>query len=158
MKNYKTNMKTLQLSEEKAQELYKTASPEFRAMLEEAFGKAFFISIETVEDIAEYLGLEENECLYFDKKYTKRVLAFYDLSILCDAWNKQDSFVPDFNNKKQEKWYPVFTYAGCGCSYSYNAATIAVATIGSLFCFKSRERADEFGKKYEHLFKIFLRG
>ena len=35
-------MKTLQLSEEKAKELYKTASPEFRAMLEETFGKDFF--------------------------------------------------------------------------------------------------------------------
>ena len=43
-------MKTLQLSEEKAKELYKTASPEFRAMLEETFGKAFFESVDTVYD------------------------------------------------------------------------------------------------------------
>ena len=151
-------MKTLQLSEEKAKELYKTASPEFRAMLEETFGKAFFRSIETVEDIAEYLGLEENECLYFDKKYTKRVLAFYDLSILCDAWNKQDGCVPDFDDPSQAKWYPVFSSAGCGYSSSYYAPSNAPANFGSRLCFKSRERSDEFGKKYEYLFKILLRG
>jgi len=150
-------MKTLQLSEEKAKELYKTAIPEFRAMLEETFGKEFFVSIDTVEDIAEYLGLEENECLYFDKKYTKRILAFYDLSILCDAWNKQDGFVPDFNDKKQERWYPVFSYAGCSFSFSSFAATYTSASIGSRICFKSKYRSDEFGKKYEYLFKIFLR-
>ncbi len=149
-------MKTLQLSEEKAKELYKTASPEFKAILEEAFGKAFFISINTLEEAIEYLGLEENDCVYLDKKYTKRVLAFGDLSIFCDAWNKQDGFVPDFNNKKQEKWYPVFSTAGC--DFSCNAALSAYATLGSRFCFKSRERSDEFGEKYEHLFKIFLRG
>ena len=150
-------MKTLQLSEEKAKELYKTASPEFRAMLEEAFGKVFFISIETAEDIAEYLGLEENECLYFDKKYTKRVLAFYDLSIRCDAWNKQDGFVPDIDDLSQDKWFPVFPYEGFGYSYSYSSPSFAYA-LGSRLCFKSKERSNEFGKRYECLFKIFLRG
>ena len=151
-------MKTLQLSEEKAKELYKTASPEFRAMLEETFGKAFFESVDTVYDAYKYLDLKEDTNFWFDGEYLKRVKAFYELSILCDAWNKQDGFVPDFNNKKQAKWYSAFSFAGFGFSHSYSAATSAYASIGSRFCFKSKKRSDEFGKRYEFLFKIFLRG
>ena len=126
---------------------------------EETFGKEFFKEIiDTVEKAEEYLDLQEDTHLWLKTKYVERVKAFHDLSILCDAWNKQDGFVPDFNDKKQERWYPVFSYAGCGCLYSVNAAASAYANFGSRFCFKSRERSDEFGKRYEFLFKIFLRG
>ncbi len=148
-------MKTLQLSEEKAKELYKTASPEFKEMLEETFGELFFQSIETVEDANKYLGFTNNCYLYISEKYLDRLKAFYHLSVLCDAWNKQDGFVPDFNDPKQSKWFPLFSLAGCGCSSYYSPSG---SYIGSRFCFKSRERSDEFRKRYKFLFKIFLRG
>ena len=151
-------MKTLQLSEEKAKELYKTASPEFRAMLEETFEKEFFVSIETVEEAMKYLELKEDAHLWVKTKYVERVKAFYNLSVLCDAWNKQDGFVPDFEDPTQERWYPLFSYAGCSYLYSFIEPSGMDATFGSRICFKSRERADEFGKKYEYLFKTFLRG
>ena len=151
-------MKTLQLSEEKAKELYKTASPEFRAMLEETFGESFFQSIDTVEDAEKYLEVSPNFNMRVDDKYLDRLEAFYNLSILCDAWNKQDNFVPDFDDNNQDKWYPAFSHAGYGFSNSINAASFVHATFGSQFCFKSKQRSDEFGEKSEGLFKIFLRG
>ena len=35
--------KTLVLDDQKAKELYQTAAPEFKAMLEQSFGKAHFL-------------------------------------------------------------------------------------------------------------------
>jgi len=151
-------MKTLQLSEEKAKELYKTAIPEFRAMLEETFGKAFFESVDTVYDAYKYLDLKVDTNLWIDGEYLKRVKAFYELSILCDAWNKQDGFVPDFNDPKQNRWFPLFSLSECGFSSSAYSPSYASVHLGSRLCLKSNQRSDEFGKKYEHLFKIFLRG
>lgn len=156
--NKQNAMKTIQISEEKAKELYKTASPEFRAMLEETFGNGFFVSIETVEEAMKYLGISNNYVVRLDERYFERLQAFYELSVLCEAWNKQDSFVPDFNDKNQDKWYPIFSFAGCSFSYSINSPSSASAYIGSQLCFKSKQRSSEFGKKYEYLFKIFLRG
>jgi hypothetical protein len=92
------------------------------------------------------------------EKYHARVKAFYELSTLCDAWNKQDNFVPDLDDPRQNRWYPVFSSAGCCFSFSNDAPSFAFANVGSRLCFKSRERSDEFGKKYEELFKTFLRG
>lgn len=92
------------------------------------------------------------------KKYLTRVKAFYELSILCDAWNKQDGLVPDFDDPSQPRWYPVFSNAGFGYSHSHISPSYASANLGSRLCFKSRERSDEFGKEYEGLFEMFLRG
>lgn len=96
--------------------------------------------------------------LTVDKEYLTRVKAFYELSVLCDVWNKQDGFVPGFNDPSQERWYPVFSADGCGYRYSYTPYSSAGAELGSRICFKSVERSDEFGKKFEGLFKIFLGG
>lgn len=141
--------------------LYESASPELRAALEKEFGKAFFKKIiDTVEEAEEYLELEDIDFLmpYIHKNYDESVRAFYKLRVLCDAWNKQDGFVPDFDNEKQERWYPLFSIAGFGFSQSSTSPASAVAFIGHRLCFRSRERSDEFGKKFEGLFKILLRG
>lgn len=158
LKKLENNMKILQLSQEKAKEFYENTRKEFKTMLEETSGESFSQSIDTVEEAQKYLGLTNNCYLYISKKHFDRLKAFYHLSLLCDAWNEQDSFVPDFNNKKQEKWYPAFSVAGCGCSFSNASPSHSISYIGSRFCFKSRERSDEFGKKFKGLFKIFLRG
>ena len=141
--------------------LYESASPELRTALEKEFGELFFKgNIDTMGKADEYLGLEDIDFLksYIHINYHESVRAFYKLRVLCDAWNKQDGFVPDLNDPSQEKWYPLFSSAGCGYSHSYDAATTAFANFGSRICFKSRNRSDEFGKKFEELFKIFLRG
>ena len=141
--------------------LYESASPELRTALEKEFGKAFFNgNIDTMERAEEYLELEDIGAFpyFIHKNYYESIMAFYKLCVLCDAWNKQDGFVPDFDNHNQERWYPAFSYAGFGSSSSYSVPSTASANIGFRFCFKSRERSDEFGKKFEYLVKIFLRG
>ena len=92
------------------------------------------------------------------KEYLTRVKAFYELSVLCDEWNKQDGFIPDYDDKDQEKWYPIFSISGSGFSYSLSTATAAYVLLGSRFCFKSKQRSNEFGKKFEDLAEMFFRG
>lgn len=141
--------------------LHESASPELRDALEKEFGELFFNdNIDTVERAEKYLGLEYTYLLFssMHENYYESVMAFYKLRVLCDAWNKQDGFVPVFDDLSQGKWFPVFSGAGCGFSYSTSAPSHAYSYIGSRLCFKSKERSNEFGKKFEELFKIFLRG
>lgn len=91
------------------------------------------------------------------KKYLARVDAFCHLLFLCDAWNVQDGFVPEFDDLEQARWFPLFSHVGCDFLYSLSSPSTASAHGGSRICFKSKKRSDEFGKKYEYLFKIFLR-
>lgn len=87
--------------------------------------------------------------------------ALNKLFTIAQAWNTMDGFVPDFSNKKQEKWFPWFKYnkdvAGFVCigvsHTSYNAA----AHYGSRLCFKTSERAKQFGKQFSDLYNmVFL--
>lgn len=94
-------------------------------------------------------------------KHIKALIALNELFTIAQAWNKEDGFVPDFSNRNQWKYFPWFTYnndaAGFVFTTTYNAATIAAAAIGSRLCFKTPERAKQFGKQFEDLYnKVFL--
>ena len=94
-------------------------------------------------------------------KHIKALIALNELFTIAQAWNKEDGFVPDFSNRNQWKYFPWFTYnndvAGFISASTYNAATYAYAFIGSRLCFKTPERAEQFGKQFAHLYnKVFL--
>ena len=94
-------------------------------------------------------------------KHIKALIALNKLFTIAEAWNKADGFVPDFSDDTQCKYFPWFAYnnyAGCFVSESasYTLKT-ADACIGSRLCFKTRERAEQFGKKFADLYnKIFI--
>lgn len=94
-------------------------------------------------------------------KHTKALIALNELFTIAEAWNKEDGFVPDFSDWNQDKWFPWFKYdkdvAEFVCTDTINAATAASAHLGSRLCFKSSERAAQFGKQFEDLYnKVFL--
>lgn len=94
-------------------------------------------------------------------KHIEALVALNMLFTIAEAWNKDDEFVPDFSDCSQDKWYPWFKYdkdtAGFVCADTYNAPTAAGACIGARLCFKTRERAEQFGKQFEDLYnKVFL--
>ena len=94
-------------------------------------------------------------------KHIESLVALNRLFTIADAWNKEDGFVPDFSDWNQNKWYPWFIYdkdaAGFVDAYANNAPTIANANIGSRLCFKTSERAKQFGKQFAELYnKVFL--
>ena len=94
-------------------------------------------------------------------KHLKALIALNKLFTIAEAWNKEDGFVPDFSNRNQWKYFPWFTYnndaAGFVFATTHNAATIAAAAIGSRLCFKTPERAEQFGKQFIDIYnEIFL--
>lgn len=88
-------------------------------------------------------------------------IALNKLVTMAEAWNMEDGFVPDFSNPKQAKWFPWFKYdkdaAGFVFAYTARTPSSAGANFGSRLCFKSSERAAQFGKQFADLYnKVFL--
>lgn len=94
-------------------------------------------------------------------KHLDALIALNELFTIAEAWNKADGFVPDFSNWNQAKWYPWFGYnkdaAGFVCAGTPSTPAYAYAMIGSRLCFKTEERAEQFGKQFIELYnKVFI--
>ena len=94
-------------------------------------------------------------------RHIKALIALNELFTIAEAWNKADNFVPDFSNANQYKYYPWFVYnndtAGFVCANASNSATNTAADIGSRLCFKTANRACQFGNKFADLYnQVFL--
>lgn len=94
-------------------------------------------------------------------KHIEALVALNELFTIAEAWNKADGFVPDFSDYSQEKWFPWFKYdkdaARFVCVSMYSATSYVSAYLGSRLCFKTRERAEQFGKQFIELYnKVFL--
>lgn len=94
-------------------------------------------------------------------KHIEALIALNELFTIAQVWNKEDGFVPDFSDWNQDKWFPWFKYdkdaAGFVYAHTYNTPTYAHANIGSRLCFKTHERAEQFGKQFAELYnKVFL--
>ena len=94
-------------------------------------------------------------------KHLDALIALNKLFTIAQAWNKEDGFVPDFSDWTQDKWYPWVKYskdaAGFVFAESDSAPTLGIASFGSRLCFKTSERAEQFGKQFVDLYnKVFL--
>lgn len=94
-------------------------------------------------------------------KHIKALIALNKLFTIAEAWNKEDGFVPDFSDGDQYKWYPSFIYDKHIARYTYYRSSHAIKHItlssSALLCFKTPERAEQFGKQFEDLYnEIFL--
>ena len=94
-------------------------------------------------------------------KHLKALIALNKLFTIAEAWNKEDGFVPDFLDEDQYKWYPSFIYDKHTARYIYyrNLHVIKHITLSSsaLLCFKTPERAEQFGKQFIDIYnEIFL--
>ena len=93
--------------------------------------------------------------------HVKALIAMNELFTIAQAWNKADNFVPDFSDRTQDKWFPWFVYdeanAGFVCANTINTPANTSAYIGSRLCFKSSNRACQFGEQFIDLFnQVFL--
>lgn len=106
-----------------------------------------------------YLGINDEFAFDCADEHVKAMQSLYMLVIIAQAWNKIDGFVPDWSNGDQWKYYPWFVYkghAGFVYAYTYDTASHASAYIGSRLCFKSSNRARQFGEMFTDLFNDFL--
>ena len=107
------------------------------------------------------LDSEDQQCYdilfkYINPHHLKAIAALNQLFTIAEAWNKEDGFVPDFSDCKQDKWFPWFKYDEDAAGFVYaltdHTHAYASAYIGSRLCFKSSERAEQFGKQFTRLY------
>lgn len=92
--------------------------------------------------------------------HIEALIALNELFTIAEAWNKADDFVPDFSNRSQDKWFPWFVYdkdhAGFVYADTNYAPSAAYAYIGSRLCFKTANRARQFGNQFIDLWNKVL--
>lgn len=127
------------------------------------------------ESARKALGLKPNDYTLFEHlpkfiarfisdinpKHIDALVALNKLFTIAQAWNKEDGFVPDFSDWNQEKWFPWFKYdedvAGFVFASTASTPADAYAPFGSRLCFKTSERAAQFGKQFVDLYnEVFL--
>lgn len=121
------------------------------------------VLVDSYEAATRYLGYQadvKTKITGINPKHIKALIALNALFTIADAWNKADDFVPDYSNRNQYKYFPWFEYnddtAGFVYANTAYAATYAYASIGSRLCFKTRERAKQFGNQFIDLWNDFL--
>ena len=87
------------------------------------------------------------------------LIALNELFTIAEAWNKADGFAPDFSDKEQQKHFPWFAYDKDVSRFypdgSMSSAYVS-ALLGARLCFKTAERAKQFGLRFAGLFNEFL--
>jgi hypothetical protein len=120
------------------------------------------VKADSFEAALEYLGRENNAYICgIPDKHAKAMVAMYKLITIAEAWNKADNFVPDYDNTNQYKCFPWFKKrgtAGFVFAITHSTASSANANFGSRLCFKTDERAEQFGKQFIKLWNDFLLG
>lgn len=107
-------------------------------------------------------GLEDVTRLVdaLNPSHVKALIALNELFTIAEAWNKADDFVPDFSNSRQDKWFPWFVYdedrAGFVCANADDAPSYTDAYFGSRLCFKTANRARQFGNQFIDLWNKVL--
>lgn len=93
-------------------------------------------------------------------KHIKALIALNELFTIAEAWNKEDNFIPDFSDANQHKYFPWFKYDENIARFVHVSVDYTCkrsARLGSRICFKTFERAEQFGKQFVDLYnKIFL--
>lgn len=157
-------MKTLQISEQKARELYKSGSGELRSILEESFGKDFFSQkitdrVKTYEDACRELSmnpLDENKLMKLG--LTKHDIAYQKLVTIAKSLN--EGWVPNVCDNSVYRWYPWFVTNGSPSSFAFRGSNYgdanATAGSGSRLCFKNKELSEYCGKQFIELWKQFI--
>lgn len=117
----------LTLNTAKAKELYPTAAPEFKQMLESSFGKETFFEkitdrIKTLADVFSIIkpSKEEFDLINYVGSNRRIIGAKHLMLIEMIAEVLNEGWQADWTNSSQYKYYPWFKYtSGFGFSYSY---------------------------------------
>ena len=92
-------------------------------------------------------------------RHVDALMALNELFTIAEAWNKADGFVPDFSDNDQRKFFPWFAYDKDVVRFSPNGSMSSAyvsALLGARLCFKTADRAMQFGLRFAGLFNKFL--
>ena len=159
-------MQTIKLSDDNAKKIYPTASTDIKQILEDSFGKDFFIPkkitdrVKTFQDACDVLGIKPDNkvSVTIDGAMTqdsKSIQAYCKLIIIARALN--EGWVPDWKNSNQYKYYPWFDMSsGSGLSFDGCDFLGSLSLVGSRLCFKSRELAIYAANQFNDIYKDFF--
>jgi hypothetical protein len=112
-----------------------------------------------IADITNY----EAACYYLhsspiigqDGEREKRALAMYKLTVIAEAWNKAEGFTPDLTKSGRKQFSPMFVYDDGTGRFVFSYVDCALPSVGlylGRICFKTEERAEQFGLTFADLF------
>lgn len=150
-------MQTLQIDETKAKSLYKTASAEFKTMLEDSFGGKQFFSekitdrVKTFEDACNVTGDYPKSDRFTEG--TTDEIAYKKLKVIIAALN--EGWTPDWNNSNEVKYYPWFEMRS-GFRLIRVDVSYGSSDVGSRLCFRTRDLANYAVSQFPDLYKDFF--
>ena len=114
--------------------------------------------IKSYEDACKVLGIQpisENAVATFPKEDRKSMLAYHKLTIIARAIN--GGWKPDWNDRTQYKYYPVFYYenAGLASANTNNTASYTYAHFGSRLCFQTEAMSEYAAATFADLYTDF---
>jgi len=143
----------LTIKEDKARQLYKTASPELKELLEETFGKDNLnpdlkSKVTSVEAACKLIGKKREEWIpYANPKndWEEALNATADLWLIAEALREKK--IPDYDNADQKKWSPYFEKkkSGFGFANSFCGYTYSFTGSGALLSVFTEDLAQHFG-------------
>ena len=92
-------------------------------------------------------------------RHVEALIALNELFTIAEAWNKADGFVPDFSDNDQRKFFPWFAYDKDVVRFSPNGSMSSAyvsALLCARLCFKTANRAMQFGLRFAGLFNKLL--
>lgn len=151
--------KTLELSDEKAKQLYPAAQKEFKELLEANWGKDFFSEritdkVKTFSDACKVVGLNEKYFLHAVQSLDIDTQAYEKLKVIVKVLN--EGWQPDWKNTNQYKYIPWFEMNGRSGFSFHGGRWVACSGVGSRLCFKTRELAEYAGKRFLDIYKEHL--
>lgn len=148
-------MKTLNLSDKQARDIYPTAAPELKVILDNTFTKEFFSikitdRVKSFEDACAVLGIDGRQ-VYHSGIDDADDIAYKKLKIIIAALN--EGWKPDWNNDNEYKYYPWFYLNSPGFRFNDAYYFCTTSGVGSRLCLKSRELAEYAAKQFETIYK-----
>lgn len=112
--------------------------------------------ITSYEDACKALNIKPiNEEVFnaFPKEDRKSMIAYHKLTVIVRALN--NGWLPDWENKNERKYYPVFLYSPAGLTYVSIYNTSTAARIVSRICFSSPALAEYAADHFADLYRDF---
>jgi hypothetical protein len=151
-------MKTLQINEQTAREIFPKASEEFKEVLKDTFGEKFFQRkitdrVKSFEDACGILGFIVQTHRNMFEELQKDEIAYIKLKVITEALN--EGWEPDWNNNNEYKYYPWWNMQN-GFSLSDVSYYYSYSFVSSRLCFKSRELAEYAAKQFLEIYKDYF--
>jgi len=150
-------MKKLELSEEKALELYKNADPVFKSLLEENWSKEFFNQeitdrVRTVQDAFKIANIDFKSFVSNLKNanLNKDLISTAILQVVAKVLN--EGWKPNWNDPNEGKPYSYFVYDKEVGSFVFSHTLCDYAStgthLGSRLYFRTRKLAEHAGRTF----------